>query len=288
MKADVVSVAAPARLHLGFLDMNGGLGRLFGGIGMAVSAPATRLSLSRAIDTTVEGPEKTRARWHLEAMRSHLGIEHHHHRMVIEEVIPAHCGLGSGTQIALAVAAALRELNGLALDPVGDADYLGRGNRSGVGAGFFLDGGVLVDGGKGERDGPPPVIARLPFPETWRVILVLDPARRGFAGAAERDAFEALPRFPERDAADICRLVLMRALPSLAEKDIEGFGSAIADVQRRVGSHFAPAQGGVFSSAKVALAMETLAASGAHGIGQSSWGPTGFAILPSEQEAAAL
>ena len=31
-----VRVVAPARLHLGFLDLNGGLGRMFGSIGLAV------------------------------------------------------------------------------------------------------------------------------------------------------------------------------------------------------------------------------------------------------------
>lgn len=288
MKPDVVSVSAPARLHLGFLDMHGGLGRLFGGIGMAVSAPATRITLSSAAETIVEGPEKTRARWHLEAMRSRLGIDYQHHHLTIHEVIPAHCGLGSGTQIALAVAAAVRTLAGEPLDPAGDAEYLGRGNRSGVGAGFFLEGGVLVDGGKGAGNTPPPVVSRLAFPGDWRVILVLDPARRGFAGAAEIDAFQALPTFPERDAADICRLVLMQALPALAEADIKSFGAAIWEIQRRVGTHFAPAQGGVFSSAKVGAAMATLLAAGAHGIGQSSWGPTGFAFAASAEEAKAL
>ncbi len=36
-----VRVIAPARLHLGFLDLNGGLGRLFGSIGLAIDTPRT-------------------------------------------------------------------------------------------------------------------------------------------------------------------------------------------------------------------------------------------------------
>lgn len=288
MAANVVSVSAPARLHLGFLDMHGGLGRLFGGIGMALSAPATRLHIAPAAQTTVEGPDRTRARWHLEAMRSRLGIDQLHHRLVIEETIPHHCGLGSGTQLALAVAAALRTLEGMPLDPEGDAAFLGRGARSGVGAGFFLEGGVLVDGGKGRADTPPPVIARLAFPAAWRVILVFDPGSQGMHGGAETDAFKALPPFPERDAADICRLVLMQALPGLAEEDIASFGKAIAEVQVRVGRHFQPAQGGLYSSQKVAAAMQHLTSKGAHGAGQSSWGPTGFAFAASQAEAEAL
>ncbi len=45
---DSVTVAAAARLHLGFLDMNGGLGRRFGGLGLAIDRPATRLTIRRA------------------------------------------------------------------------------------------------------------------------------------------------------------------------------------------------------------------------------------------------
>lgn len=288
MKSDVVNVLAPARLHLGFLDMNGSLGRMFGGIGMAVSAPATRLTLTRASTTTVEGPDRTRARWHLEAIRSHLSISYEHHHLVIHEVIPSHSGLGSGTQIALAVAAAVRTLEGLPLDPEGDAEFLGRGNRSGVGAGFFLKGGVLVDGGKGNTAAPPPVIARMPFPEDWRVILILDPSLKGLAGTAEVDAFSTLPVFPERDSADICRLVLMQALPALIESDLPAFGAAISDIQRRVGQHFSPAQGGPFASRQVGEAITTLGTLGAHGLGQSSWGPTGFAFAASADEAQSL
>src|SRR4026208_2452940 len=40
-----VRVGAPARLHLGFLDRNGGLGRMFGSIGLAVDVPRTELVL---------------------------------------------------------------------------------------------------------------------------------------------------------------------------------------------------------------------------------------------------
>ncbi|MFD0935973.1 GHMP kinase, partial [Methylobacterium trifolii] len=39
-----VEVEAPARLHFGFLDLHGGLGRRFGSIGLAIDAPAVRLA----------------------------------------------------------------------------------------------------------------------------------------------------------------------------------------------------------------------------------------------------
>jgi beta-RFAP synthase len=135
----------------------------------------------------------------------------------------------------------------------------------------------------------PPLISRLAFPEDWRVIVVLDPARRGIHGPDEVAAFARLPQFSEQDAAHLCRLVLMQALPAAAESDISSFGSAIRELQMRIGDYFAPAQGGQrFTSPDVAAVLAHLEAHGAHGIGQSSWGPTGFAFAPSQAEAERL
>ena len=45
---DSVTVSANARLHLGFFDLNGELGRKFGSLGVALSEPVTRLTASKA------------------------------------------------------------------------------------------------------------------------------------------------------------------------------------------------------------------------------------------------
>jgi predicted sugar kinase len=74
----------------------------------------------------------------------------------------------------------------------------------------------------------------------------------------------------------------MQMLPALAEADIVGFGNAVAEVQRSVGAHFASVQGGVYSSSAIARVMHWLSQRGAVSAGQSSWGPTGFALFESE------
>jgi beta-ribofuranosylaminobenzene 5'-phosphate synthase len=110
------------------------------------------------------------------------------------------------------------------------------------------------------------------------VILVLHEGRMGVHGPAETRAFEALPPFPASEAAGLCRLALMKILPAAATGDIAAFGSGITELQRRVGDHFAPAQGGRFTNPSVAAALAGLEKAGAAGVGQSSWGPTGFAL----------
>jgi beta-ribofuranosylaminobenzene 5'-phosphate synthase len=282
-----VTIKVPARLHLGFLDPNGQSGRRFGSIGLPLSEPETVVTLSRAQETVIEGPESSRAASHLATLCEHLGIRSRH-RLVVEQAIPRHAGLGSGTQIALAVATALRTLHGLPLAVADDATRLARGARSGIGIASFESGGVIIDAGKGSSGGPPPVVARLAFPEEWRVILILDPSRDGLHGDEEAEAFRSLPPFPESSIGEICRHALMGVMPALVERDLTAFGAAISAIQLLVGNYFAPAQGGVFTSAKVAEAAHRLAEAGAAGIGQSSWGPTGFAFAPSESVARSM
>jgi beta-ribofuranosylaminobenzene 5'-phosphate synthase len=280
-----VKVAATARLHLGFLDMNGGLGRKFGGLGLSLDAPATRLTLSPAPQNRVEGPEAARATKLLDIAQAALAPKARH-ALTIHEAIPAHSGFGSGTQLALAVAAALRRLENLPQDAAGDAALMSRGARSGLGAGLFVTGGLVVDGGRGPETQTPPVIARAEFPDAWRVILVSDPTAEGLHGADEREAFVALPPSSAAESGELCRLVLMQALPALAERSLAPFGAAVARIQEIVGDYFAPRQGGRrFTSAKVEAAVARLTRAGATGGGQTSWGPTGFVFVESEAEA---
>ncbi len=283
-----VSVTATARLHLGFLDMNGGLGRKFGGLGLSLDAPATRLTLSPAPQNVVEGPEQARAAQLLAKAQAALAPGACH-RLTIDEAIPPHSGFGSGTQLALAIAAALRRLQDLPHDPAADAALMSRGARSGLGAGLFVTGGLVVDAGRGPQTQTPPVIARAEFPEQWRVLLVSDPKAVGLHGADEKEAFVALPPSTPAESGELCRLVLMQALPALAERALGPFGAAVARIQEIVGDYFAPRQGGRrFTSARVEAAIGKLTREGATGGGQTSWGPTGFAFVESEAAARAI
>ena len=280
-------VEAPARLHLGFLDLNGSLGRRFGSIGVTLDGLTTRVAAARAPKSSVRGPDKARAADYIELLRQACGLDGGV-ELVIESSIPAHAGLGSGTQLALAVGTAVSRLFDLGLTAQRLAQLLDRGSRSGIGIGAFEQGGFLVDGGHGRDDQPPPIVSRMDFPTHWRIVLVLDPNRYGLHGQAEVKAFRTLPRFPEGDAACLCRLMLMQALPALACADLAAFGAAVTETQRVVGDYFAPAQGGRFTSARVAEILALAESHGAVCVGQSSWGPTGFVIVESEAQAERL
>jgi beta-ribofuranosylaminobenzene 5'-phosphate synthase len=283
-----ITVTVPARLHLGFLDLNGELGRRFGGIGLAISCLGTRLTLARTSTSEVSGPNADRVRQHLQKMERLLPLRSAH-SVRVSQTVPAHAGLGSGTQLALAVAVGLRHLHNLPLDVEGDALRLGRGARSGIGIGLFSRGGLVVDGGRGEEHGLAPIICRLAVPENWRILVILDPRRQGIHGPEEGATMAGLPAMCAANAARLCRLVLMQALPALADRDIANFGKAIKELQIELGDYFAPAQGGArFMSPDVAATLNILDSAGAFGVGQSSWGPTGFAFAQTPDEAARL
>ncbi len=282
-----VSVFAPARLHMGFIDLGGSLGRRFGSIGVGINEIATRLGITAADVLCAEGPCHERA---VKAARKFAQAHALDCRAAIRihEAIPEHVGLGSGTQLDLAVGMGLSRFHGLDLGVRDIAKAIERGARSGIGIAVFEQGGLVVDGGRGDNTVTPPLISRMEIPEPWRFILVFDRRGQGLHGRLEVEAFNALPVFPAEVTARLCHLLLMQALPALAEGDIKGFGAVITELQNAVGDHFAPAQGGRFTSPEVAAAIGWLEAQGAVGIGQTSWGPTGFCLLESPERAAEL
>ena len=282
-----VSVFAPARLHMGFIDLGGTLGRQFGSIGVGVNEIATRLSISGADELNATGPSCERAVKYARKIAEKLGVDCSL-SIRIHEAIPEHIGLGSGTQLALAVGMGMARYRGLELGVRDIAKLIQRGGRSGIGIAVFEQGGLVVDGGRGAGTATPPLLSRMEIPPAWRFILVFDRRGQGLHGKQEVEAFKTLPPFPVAETARLCHLLMMQALPALAEGDIKGFGEVITELQNAVGDHFAPAQGGRFTSPVVGMALDWLQQQGAVGLGQTSWGPTGFCMVENPEHALLL
>ena len=277
---DWITVRAPARLHLGFVDPGNTSGRRFGSLGMAVSGLDAVVD-ARACDTLqTTGPHADKlsviAQRILETTRARTAVA-----LRVRSAPPSHAGLGSGTLLALTAGTACARALGVELSARELAALAGRGQRSGIGIASFEQGGFLIDGGRGPVTALPPLLARVAFPEDWRVVLVFDERREGLSGVAERAAFGALPAMAPAIADELSRRVLLGVLPALHEADFASFSEHLAAVQRLNGRYFAPAQGGFYSSAPVGNCLSALAQEFAlPGIGQSSWGPTGFIVTP--------
>ena len=279
-----VTVVAPARLHMGFIDLSGALGRHFGSIGLALNDINTHVTLTSSSSLNVTGPCAERASKAASKLCQLLHLPEQVH-IKLSAAIPEHIGLGSGTQMSLAIGMGLSTLYGLGLDVREIAKLTDRGARSGIGIGVFEQGGLVVDGGRGPDTQTPPLLSRMTVPEHWRFILAFDQRGQGLHGEQEVNAFRELPPFPRAEAERLCYLLLMQALPAMAEHNLPLFGEVITQLQDAVGQHFAPVQGGVFTSPEVAAAMSWLQQQGAVAIGQTSWGPTGFCAVDNPSKA---
>ena len=292
---NTVTLRAPGRLHLGFLDPSASLGRRFGSIGVVVDGFETEVELSAAVadritaDTPEGDAQMERASAYLHTLRERSGRHDKLHLRLLR-VLPSHGGFGSGTQLALAIARAFAQWHRLDVSSPTLAHWLGRGLRSGIGIHGFDLGGLLVDGGPGADGRPAPLLSRIALPEDWRIVVVQDGRERGLAGSDEKGAMAALGAMPATRSAEICHEVLMRVLPGAASAEIGIFALGVSRVQKLLGEYFAPVQNGrAYTSAAVGRLMEWVGASSYEAaIGQSSWGPTGFAIVESQGRAEAL
>src|SRR5262245_24286218 len=139
-----VVVRTGARLHLGFIDLNGDCGRRFGSLGVAIERPRTVVEArpAEAAQTPGEPPDETRA---LLAELGREGAAGDAVTVRVLERIPPHAGLGSGTQLRLAVGLAASRILNRPLSVGELASLAGRGRRSGVGIALFEHGGFAVD-----------------------------------------------------------------------------------------------------------------------------------------------
>ncbi|MCZ7355461.1 MAG: beta-ribofuranosylaminobenzene 5'-phosphate synthase [Candidatus Methanoperedens sp.] len=277
----MLKITTPSRLHITLIDMNAGIGRVDGGIGLTLEKPNIVINARRSDIVEIIGKSE-----HIERMRNgalkllpegegiHIEIEHDY---------PSHIGLGSGTQAALAAGMAVNRLYELNLSVYEIAVKVGRGGTSGIGVAAFESGGFILDGGhrfsekkdflpSSASDLPPaPVLLRNDFPD-WDIVIAI-PEHKGASLKNEVNIFQKECPVPLKDVERLSHIILMQLLPALVEEDIVTFGSAINAIQKlgfkKKEVELQPV------SAKL---MEALREGGAYGAGMSSFGPTVYAF----------
>lgn len=285
-----IVVRAPSRLHFGMFSFGAADERSFGGVGCAIDSPGLELRVAPANRFRCEGPLSERVEQFARRMAASQGLQRPPPCCVrVSQAPPEHVGLGTGTQLGLAVAAGLSAFCGWPEgDPVHWARAVGRGARSAIGVYAFHRGGLLVESGKREAEEISPLAARVELPEVWRFLLVRPREGLGLSGAAERDAFAGLPAPPRDVTAELCRKVLLELLPAARQADFEEFGESLYAFGRLAGSCFAARQEGEYASRQTADWVAALRRLGSRGVGQSSWGPTVFALCESQASAEQL
>ncbi len=291
----MIELRTPTRLHFGLFAFNPEEPRQFGGVGLMIKSPRLVLTVEPDEDFLATGPLASRAVSFAKKFASNAAAAG-----VIDEPLTgahirilsaprAHTGLGSGTQLGMAVAAALAQLaNRDDLPAAALANLAGRGARSAIGAHGFAGGGLIVEGGKKHPDDLSPLLMRLNFPDPWRIVLICPKRLEGVAGEREIGAFAKMLPFPREVTAEMCRLVLLGLAPACVEHDLRTFGQSLYDLEQVVGRCFKSVQGGQYASPYLGDIVSFIREQGVAGVGQSSWGPTLYAITGSESDASQL
>ncbi|MBN9122417.1 MAG: beta-RFAP synthase [Planctomycetes bacterium] len=287
----MIRVVAPSRLHFGLfhVPVGGAEGaeRAFGGVGLMIDRPGVVVVVRPAESWQFEGPLASRAQ--VFAARFMASLPEGARRpfqVLVERSPPEHTGLGVGTQLGLAVAKALAVACGEPELPSAQlAVRVGRGERSAIGVHGFDRGGLLADAGKRAGEAVSPLLAHVTVPDEWRVVLFLPRTADLWHTDRERAAFAAAsPGEPDT----LRRIAETAILPAAEGGDLEAFGEAVYEFNQRAGEPFAAAQGGVYASPEIASLIADVRECGVAGVGQSSWGPTVFAVVGGGDAAVSL
>jgi beta-RFAP synthase len=261
----------------------------FGGVGVMVDPPA--------LEVTITPAERFAARGALSARTRHFaGLVARNWQLPtlpwceIDVLAPPdHVGLGIGTQLGLSIAAGLRQF--LHLPDLSTHDLalsVDRGARSAVGTYGFQIGGLIVDAGKEAGALIGRLARRAEVPAAWRFVLVRRGDNRGLAGDREGEAFARLPPVPDDVTRELWRITEVEMLPAIGSSDCGAFGDAVYRFGRLAGECFAAVHGGPFADHETARLVDAIREHGVSGVGQSSWGPTVFAITADDAQARSL
>ncbi len=289
MQVCTVRIQTPSRLHFGLFSF-GNHGRQFGGVGVMIERPSLVLELSAADRFEVSGAccEELNACAHQWAQYFQLK-QLPACRLDLQASLPRHVGLGSGTQLAAAVAAGLTAFSRRPpLTAIELAQATGRGKRSAIGTYGFLLGGLLVESGKLADEELSPLEDRWEFPAAWRFVLVQADTSAGLHGCRERQAFDRLPPVDPRVREELIAEVRSVMLPALKASDCDAFSHSLYRFGYRAGLCFAPAQGGPYNGPRIAALVREIRELGVPGVAQSSWGPTLCCVVPDQASGDAL
>lgn len=299
-----IRVTTPCRIHLSLIDENGYTGRVDGGIGLMLDRPNVIFEASNhAEEFKIEAHKYYRES--IEVINEQaskifkaFNISNKNFHFILKRYFPSHVGLGSKTQLSLAIAVAITKLKNISDTSLKDLTRLvNRGGTSGIGWRGFEKGGFIVDAGhefgKGKEKetflpssaskeaNPALTILRYPIPEHWRFVLVIPNVKKGAYGDEEISIFQSHAPIPKEEVNEVSHQILMKIVPGIINNDLECFGEGLKRIQN-IG----------FKKIEISLQHEIVKKTltffeeyGVKAFGMSSFGPSVIGIVESDDEA---
>ena len=302
-----IRITTPCRIHLSLIDENGYTGRVDGGFGLCLDRPNVVFeATNNAEEFKIEAHKYYRES--IEVINEQaskifkaFNISNKNFHFSLKRYYPSHVGLGSKTQLSLAIATAITQLKNIKTITTRDLTKLvGRGGTSGIGWRGFEGGGFILDAGhdfgKGKEKetflpssasknaDPALTILRYPIPEHWRFVLVIPNVKKGAYGDEEVSIFQSHAPIPKEEVNEVSHQILMKIIPGIVKNDLKCFGEGLKRVQS-IG----------FKRVEIGLqhkvVKDLLNFFEHHGLkayGMSSFGPSVVGIIESDSEAEAL
>ena len=268
---------SPARIHLGFLELDQTLPRFFGSMGLTVSNFCFEVQISKSKNLNVVTEHKNLKKKTLDIFyKFKKKYDVNFCNIKIKKIIPSHIGLGSGTQFSLTIGYLISKINNLNISIDEIALFLNRGNRSGIGVQSFKEGGFTIDiGKKKDANNLPLKLTNIKWPQDWKIILLFDLKGDNVFGENEISKFkEVNKRYRSKFNYNYSTLFL-KILPGIIEKDFNSFTEGIQLIQSNMSEIFYK-NSKKFSSKNINYIFDYLRKKNINGFGQTSWGPTGF------------
>ncbi|UXM85534.1 beta-ribofuranosylaminobenzene 5'-phosphate synthase [Methanococcus aeolicus] len=253
-----MKLISPSRIHMGLIDLNGSIGRVDGGIGITIDYPNFVIEGRGSSQIDIEFNKNILNNFNPQDLKDienriynsskeilkYMGEEGIY--LKINEIMPQHNGLGSGTQISLATGKIISEIYNKKLNAKTISKITGRGGTSGIGVYSFEKGGFIIDGGhsfgkdknKEKQDFKPssaskntpvaPLLFRHDF--NWDIVLTI-PKGKNICGDKEIDIFKKYCPISLNETQKICHLILMKMMPSIINNDFNSFGEVVNELQ---------------------------------------------------------
>jgi beta-ribofuranosylaminobenzene 5'-phosphate synthase len=290
-ECSAIRIRTPTRLHFSLIDLNGELGRVDGGLGVAIDKPNWVITIRR--DSEWNAPSEISEI--IENLKNRINIKGKY-KIELESSVPAHVGLGSQTQLTLAIAHGLAILEDQKYTIPELASLVERGGTSGIGVAGYEQGGFILDAGHSRNEKsdflpshfssakPALVLSRLEVPEDWYFVVAIPDIGKGLHGNEEVRIFDEYCPIPREDVEKISHIILFQMLPALKENDIEQFGVGLTSLQN-IGFKGIENQ---LQDEIVTKLQSFYLKNGATGTGLSSFGPATFCLIKSESAAKEL
>jgi len=301
-----IRITTPCRIHLSLIDLNGYTGRVDGGIGLMLDEPNVVFEASNsAKEFKIEAHRYYRESIEVINEKASkvfkaLNINNKNFHFHLKQYYPSHVGLGSKTQLSLAIATAIAKLKNLDISHKELTNLVDRGGTSGIGWRGFKTGGFILDGGHDFGLGkeketflpssasnsadPALTIFRYNIPENWRFVIAIPNVKKGAYGDEEVSIFQKHTPIPKEEVNEVSHQILMKVIPGLLKNDLAVFGEGIKRIQS-IG----------FKKIEISLQskivkdlLNFLEEYGVKAYGMSSFGPSIIGITESDSEAEKL